>query len=346
MKFFQRRLRLLLVVFGALLAPGSIASHAQAALPDIVKPPPSINLGSTSFYDGFGRLKPGLTVLEYFRWQHSDEISDRDGVENVNFVQPRIDSFPSLTQFIVASKWRPFGGTAGFSVLVPLVGLRTGFAANSPKRLPADEPGFGDIIAGPTYQSKYFLRGTGSRPLKPGSVEEHSRPFLAWRAQFLVQIPNGKFDSKKSVNPGSGYWAVVPYLAATYMPWRKLEMSTRLHYQYNLPTTKLANPPPIPHLVYVNGQAGQLVYGNFTTSYRVTRKLYVGANSYGVYQLSPDRTNGVTVNKARESQFYLGPGGGFDFSRTNTLNVNLYLKVEAHNTASGPALQMLYIHRF
>jgi hypothetical protein len=54
----------------------------------------------------------------------------------------------------------------------------------------------------------------------------------------------------------------------------------------------------------------------------------------------------VTVNKARESQFYLGPGGGFDFSRTNTLNVNLYLKVEAHNTASGPALQMLYIHRF
>ncbi len=348
MKTLQCRCRfdLPLVVLGALLVARSMAAHAQAALPDIVKPPPSINLGSTSFYDGFGRLKPGLTVLKYLRWQHNDEISDRDGVENVNFVQPRIDSFPSLTQFIVASKWRPFGGTAGFSVLVPLVGLRTGFAANSPKRLPADEPGFGDIIAGPTYQSKYFIRGAGSRALQPGSVETHSGPFLAWRTQFLVQIPNGKFDSKKSVNPGSGYWAVVPYLAATYMPWRKLEMSTRLHYQYNLPTTKLANPPPIPHLVYVNGQAGQLVYGNFTTSYKVTRKLYVGANSYGVYQLSPDRTNGVTVSKARETQFYLGPGGGFDFSRTDTLNVNLYLKVEAHNTASGPALQLLYIHRF
>jgi hypothetical protein len=78
----------------------------------------------------------------------------------------------------------------------------------------------------------------------------------------------------------------------------------------------------------------------------VTRKLYLGANSYGVYQLSPDRTNGVTVSNARETQFYLGPGGGYDFSAKNTLNVNLYLKVETHNGTSGPSLQLLYIHRF
>jgi len=314
---------------------------AQTKLPDVVKPPPSINLGSTSFYDGFGRVKPGVTVLEYFRWSHSDEISDGDGVENKRFVAPRIDSFPDLTQLIVATRWHPFGGAAGFSVLVPLVGLRTGFAADSPKTLAAEAPGLGDIIAGPTYQSKFFVRGVSTK------VHEASpAPYLAWRTQLLVQIPNGRFNPTKSINPGSGYWAVVPYLAATYMPWRKVEMSTRLHYQYNLPTTKIANPPPIPHLNYVNGQAGQLVYGNFTGSYRLTKKLYLGANSYGVYQLSPDRTNGVTVSQARETQFYLGPGGGYDFSRRDTLNVNLYLKVESHNTASGPAVQMLYIHRF
>jgi len=318
---------------------------AQAKLPDVVKPPPSINLGSTSFYDGFGRVKPGVTVLEYFRWSHSDAISNGDGMENGNFVRPRIDSFPDLTQFIVATRWRPFGGTAGLSVLVPLVGLRTGFAEDSPRRLAADEPGVGDIIAGPTYQSKFWVRPARAKSQATAS-DAAPAPYLAWRTQLLVQIPNGRFDPNKSINPGSGYWAVVPYVAATYMPWRKVEMSTRLHYQYNLPTTKLANPPPIPHLVYVNGQAGQLVYGNFAGSYRVTRKLYAGANSFAVYQLSPDRTNGVTVSKARETQFYLGPGGGYDFSRTDTLNVNLYLKVEAHNTASGPALQMLYIHRF
>ena len=37
---------------------------------------------------------------------------------------------------------------------------------------------------------------------------------------------------------------------------------------------------------------------------------------------------------------------GVLFAKGNTLNVNLYLKMEAHNTASGPSLQLLYIHRF
>jgi hypothetical protein len=72
----------------------------------------------------------------------------------------------------------------------------------------------------------------------------------------------------------------------------------------------------------------------------------MGVNAYGLYQLSPDKTNGVNVGGARETQFYLGPGGGYDFPRSNTLNVNLYLKMEAHNTASGPSLQLLFIHRF
>ncbi len=326
----------------AIEAPSQTA-QVQAALPDVVKPPPSINLGSTSFYDGFGRVRPGLTVLQYFRWSHNTEISNGEGSENTNFVGPRINAYPALTQAIVATKWRPFGGAAGFSILLPLVDARTSFAPDSPKQLPANGLGFGDIIAGPTYQSKFFVRVPEGKA-SPGSLEPS--PYFAYRMQFLVQIPNGKFDPTKSLNPGSGYWAVVPYLAATYLPSRKVEMSTRLHYQYNLPTTKFANPPPVPHLVYRNGQAGQLVYGNFTGSYRVTRKLYLGTNSYAVYQLSPDKTNGSDVSKARETQFYLGPGGGFDFNRRDTLNVNLYLKVEAHNTASGPSLQLLYIHRF
>jgi hypothetical protein len=337
----------------AILVP--LSSDAQHNLPDVVKPSPSINLGSTSFYDGFGRLKPGFTLLEYLRFSHNTEIGDADGNENPNFVSPRINSLPLLTQLIVTSKWRPFGGAAGFSVLVPLVDVRTSFADNSPRRLLVNQFGLGDIVAGPTYQSKsFFHKSTSVIPAslsagsagRPPAAKADPKPLFAYRIQALVQIPSGEFHPWVNINPGSGYWAVVPYVAATWLPWRKVEMSTRLHYQYNLPTTRIGNPPPIPHLVYVNGQAGQLVYGNFTASYRATRKLYLGANSYGVYQLSPDRTNGVTVIKARETQFYLGPGGGYDFNRRNTLNVNVYLKIESHNTASGPAIQMLYIHRF
>jgi len=330
---------------------------AQQGLPDVVKPPPSINLGSTSFYDGFGRLKPGFTLLEYLRVSHSTDINDAYGNENPNFLSPRIDSLPLLTQVIVTSKWRPFGGAAGFSVLLPLVDVRDSFAENSPKRLLVNQFGLGDIVAGPTYQSRFFFHKPaavpaarwavkGKPPAPPTKPVAEPPPYFAYRVQLLTQIPTGEFHPSVNINPGSGYWAVVPYLAATYLPRRKVEMSTRLHYQYNLPTTKIANPPPIPHLVYHNGQAGQLVYANFAGSYRLTRRLYFGANSYGLYQLSPDKTNGVNVGKARETQFYLGPGGGYDFSKADTLNVNLYLKLEAHNVASGPALQLLYIHRF
>jgi len=178
---------------------------------------------------------------------------------------------------------------------------------------------------------------------KPASRQN---PYFAYRFQFLVQVPNGSFNTARSINQGSGYWAVAPYIAATYLPVARLEMSTRFHYQYNLATDKIPNPPPIPHLIYKNAQAGQLLYDNLTSSYKFTRKLYLGANAYGLYQLSPDKTNGVNVGGAHETQFYLGPGGGYDFPKSNTLNVNLYLKMEAHNTASGPSLQLLYIHRF
>jgi hypothetical protein len=336
------RFLLLTLSTAALLAQPK--ASAQATLPDVVKPPSGINLGSTSFYDGFGRTRPGVTLLEYFRWSHNTEISGANGSENPLFIAPRINAFPDLTQLIVATKWRPLGGTAGFSVLVPLVDLQSSFAANSPKTLSNNGFGFGDIIAGPIWQSK-IDRGEGSRDSSPKPASPQG-PYFAYRFQVLVQVPNGSFDPAKSINQGSGYWAVAPYLAATYLPATRLEMSTRFHYQYNLATDKIPNPPPIPHLVYKNAQAGQLLYDNFTTSYKFTRKLYLGANAYGVYQLSPDKTNGINVGGARETQFYLGPGGGYNFPMSNTLNVNLYLKMEAHNTASGPSLQMLYIHRF
>ncbi|MFY9745025.1 MAG: transporter [Acidobacteriaceae bacterium] len=333
---------LLTISTAVLLAP--LQANAQSSLPDVVKPPSGINLGSTSFYDGFGRTRPGVTVLEYFRWAHIAEISGATGSENPIFTAPRINAFPDLMQVIVATQWRPFGGTAGFSVLVPLVELQSSFAPDSPKTLSNNGFGVGDIIAGPIWQSKIF-DGEGAKDSSPRPASRRN-PYFAYRFQFLVQVPNGSFDPTKSLNQGSGYWALAPYIAATFLPVRGLEMSTRLHYQYNLATDKIPNPPPIPHLTYTSGQAGQLLYDNYTTSYRFTRKLYMGANAYGLYQLSPDKTNGVNVGGARETQFYLGPGGGYDFPRSNTLNVNLYLKMEAHNTASGPSLQLLFIHRF
>lgn len=342
--FPARKTRLLFILALLLCCEAGTA----LPLPDVVKPPSGINLGSTSFYDGFGRLRPGVTVLTYFRWSDNTEISTASGVENPIFVAPHITVFSAVTQVIVASRWHPFGGTAGFSVLAPFVDVQASFAPNSPKTLSTNGFGVGDIIAGPGYQSRYFFRGTVPALLgrRTPRGSNQPAPYFGFRAQLVVQIPTGRLNAAKSINQGSGYWAVVPYIAAAYLPRPRFETSTRLHYEYNLPTQKISDPPLISHLIYRSGQAGQLVYGNYTDSYRFTRNLYLGSNMYAVYQLSPDKTNGVKVGKARETQIFEGPGGGYDFSPADTLNINLYLKVEAHNTADGPSLQLLYIHRF
>jgi hypothetical protein len=326
-----------------------LAGHAQQTLPDVVKPPGGINLGSTSFYDGFGRIRPGVTVLEYFRWTHDTEIANATGGENPRFIAPRLNLFPDIVQVSAATKWRPFGGSTALSIYFPFVQINASFAPNSPAKLTSYGFGMGDITAGPIFQARPLVRSpksslSGRVAGRPPAPE--TRPWFVYRLQLLLQFPVGAFDTSKNLNPGTGYWAVIPYVAATYLPTRRWEMSTRLHYQYNFQTSRIADPPVIPNLVYKSGQAGQIVYGNFTTSYKLTRRLYAGANSYELYQLNPDKTNGVSVDKARETQAYLGPGGGFDFNENNLLHVNLYLKVEAHNTVAGPSLQVQYIHRF
>jgi hypothetical protein len=241
---------LLTISTAVLLAP--LQANPQPSMPDVVKPPSGINLGSTSFYDGFGRTRPGVTVLEYFRWARNTEIDGANGSENPIFIAPRINAFPDLTQVIVATKWRPLGGTAGFSALVPLVELQSSFAPDSPKTLSNTGFGVGDIIAGPIWQSKIFDgQGVKDSSANPASRQD---PYFACRLQFLVQVPNGSFDPARNLNQGSGYWAVAPYIASTFLPVSRLEMSTRFHYQYKLATNKIPNPPPIPHLAYTSGR--------------------------------------------------------------------------------------------
>jgi hypothetical protein len=56
------------VAFLVSLLPVHFARAQSPVLPDVVKLPPGINTGSSSFYDGFGGSDPGWTSLNYFRW--------------------------------------------------------------------------------------------------------------------------------------------------------------------------------------------------------------------------------------------------------------------------------------
>jgi hypothetical protein len=318
----------------AVISAGSGGTRAQDfAMPDTVTPPKALNLGSTSFFDGFGRTDEGWTWLQYARYESLGRITDADGHDVPYFKDPSIRVFSALIQICYTTDIHPFGGDAiGFMANAPLISLNSSFASDSPVKLSNNGFGIGDLVWGPSYQSRIMT--------------SHGRPVFGWRLQFAVMSPSGMFNKNVNINQGAGYWGVNPYIAATLVPVPGLEFSTRLNYQYNFQTTNFSNPPPIPGLIYRNGQAGQIVYDNLDASYQVAEKIHLGVNAYVLAELTPDRTNGQIVPRSRETEIYLGPGGRYVFHGADALNVNLYLPVISHNGSPGPQINVQYVHRF
>jgi hypothetical protein len=307
--------------------------HAHAAVPSTVSIPGGGNYGSTSYYDGFGRVTPGFTLLQYGTYEDITAIKDAAGDDSPAFKDPHIQAFVSLTQVSYTTNWHPFGGDGvAFSVAVPLVDLNSSFASSSPVKLSNNNFAVGDTVFGPIYQSRYYFEG--------------HRPVFAWRFQLIILAPTGGFNRNKNINQGSEYWAINPYISATWVPLPKLEFSTRFNYQYNLQTNQIPSPPPIPGLVYKNGQAGDYIYDNFDASYKLTHKFELGFNGFFIDQLGLNKTNGISVGKSRESEVYIGPGIHYAYNPSNLININLYLPVEAANASVGPKFNVQYIHRF
>lgn len=324
------------LMVAALAAAGAPASTGAASLPDTVSAPKSINLGSTSFFDGFGRTDEGWTLLQYARYENLTRITDDQGQDNPLFKGTDIQVFVAQTQLSYTSSWHPLGGDGvGISALLPFAAFRSSFQQDSPVKLNHDEFGQGDLSIGPFYQS----------PHAPGA----DGTMLSWRAQLSITAPTGSVDEpseRVSLNQGSGFWALNPYLAVTWLPTARIDLNARVNYQYNFATTAIQNPPPIPGLVYHNGQAGAIVYGNFAAAYAVTAAVFLGVNGYALTQLDPDKTNGQQVAHSQETELSVGPGARYVVDAADALNLNLYLPVVSRNATSGTQLNLQFVHRF
>jgi len=317
----------------ALLIAALSGELAAAEMPDTISVPKGGNYGSTSFFDGFGRTQEGFTLLEYGRYENLNSINDAAGNPNPLFDGTHISVYVSLTQLSYTSDWHPFGGDAvGFSAAIPLIDVSSSFADNSPVKLSNNGFGIGDLVWGPIYQSKLYMRDGAA--------------YFAWRAQLIILSPTGNLDQAHSINQGSGYWAVNPYVTFTYLPVAKVEISNRFNYQYNLQGSRFSSPPPIPGVQYISGQAGQMVYDNFDASFALLPDRFLGLNGYVVEQLNPDKTNGQTVANSLVRALYLGPGGRIVFPNKDSLNLNFYLKLISKNDTSGTKVSFQYIHRF
>lgn len=321
---------------------GALALGAAFALPAAHAgnlEPAGINTGGTSFFDGFGATKPGLAYLGYYQYQHYDRIDDNNGNESPGFKSPNIDVFLMLNQLAYTTDKTFFGGDAhlGFTGLLPILHFNTSFGSGSPATLDSQD-GVGDLTLGAYLQFNPVIQG--------------GRPVYSQRVEFDVIVPTGQYSSNTDINPGSGFWSINPYWAATWLPTPKTEISWRLHYLYNFSNK---NPRDPAHLGLASAKAGQAMWVNFTGSYALNPELHVGLNGYYFQQLSNDsyewKAGSTPVDMpygdtGKAEVLAIGPGLFWKADERNMWFVNLYDQVQAKNHVRGTVLNVHWVHPF
>lgn len=311
--------------------------HAQtprnAQTPDLMKLPPALNLGATTFRDGFLPTKPSCSYFQYLRRNAWNELHDKDGNNIPGFKDFELNATGGASQLVCATPVKILGGTLGFHTLVPYGDLHS---SSDPSGIVLQDNGFG---VGDLFVASY---------LQMPPVVRDGRVVYSQRFEFTAIAPVGKFDSKKDINQSSGYWSLNPYWAGTWFPHPKLEITWRAHYLYNFETTRVPT-SLIPNAgqLFKNGQAGQAAWTNFTFGYSITDKLSIGLTGYYLKQLTDDKLNGVSYSGGKEEALYMGPGAHFSFDEKNKMNVNVYFPVLDENRPSGGVqLNLVYGYFF
>ena len=310
--------------------------------------PAGLNLGLTSFFDGFGRNEEGFVYLGYAFYSTAHSINGNDGKPVPVFNNPKIDAYTLLTQFVYVLPETLFGGEAhpGLDVILPVIAFSSSFDPPPPApglQLTSNGVGLGDLVVGPFLQWKPIFSG--------------GRPVLSHRLELDVILPTGKYDPNKDINQGSNFVSFNPYWAVTVLPVHRLEISARFHYLYNFTNDRPANPPPgMPGVVGV--QAGQAFWVNYAASVEVVDRLHIGVNGYFFAQLTDDeytyadgtKNNGQAVpelgDEGKAKFLTVGPGAFWDVDKENKLFFNAYFTVLADNRPSSMVFNLHYIHSF
>jgi hypothetical protein len=293
--------------------------------------PAGINLGGTSFNDGFGGLTPGWVYVQIAQYSHFDAINDANGKPVGAFKDPGIDAYVALNQLLYTSPIHVFGGVLAATALLPVIDLHSQFADNSPVKLKANGFGIGDLTFGPYLQMPPVIR--------------NGRPIFSQRFEFDVIAPIGGYNRHADINQSSGFWSLNPYWAFSVLPTPKFTFSARLHYLYNFTNNDPAGSGPA-FTIPASYQAGQAAWTNFTASYNFTRHFEVGVSGYYFQQFTQDKTNGVSQGKSKTTNFSMGPGAFWFYNPTNLIEGEVYLPVVEKNTTSGVHVVVRYLHIF
>jgi hypothetical protein len=311
--------------------------------------PAGINLGSTSFLDGFGRNEEGFTYLNYLQYGRARSINGNDGKALAFFNDPKIDAFVFVNQVVYVLPAKLFDDSAhiGIDFILPVVAFNTSFAPPPPApgvQLQDNGFGLGDLTFGPLIQFRPTLAD--------------GRPVFSTRVEFDVIAPIGSYDPDKDINQGANFASLNPYWAMTVLPLAHLELSVRFNYLYNFKNWRpalgryysLAGAPPVR-----SAQAGQAGWANFAASYEIIHGLHAGINGYyfrqfnlDLYEMQDGSSNPGTGfgDSGLASILAVGPGALWEFAAHDKLFANVYFQTSVHNLAQSTVFNLHWVHGF
>ena len=105
------------------LASAALTAHA---IQPTVTLPQSIDLGNTSFMDGFGGQPGQLAIQSYLSFAHADAYKTNNGSNSPAFNDPRVNATTYLEQLLyqLPTNTTILGGHPGFDAILPLVAKR------------------------------------------------------------------------------------------------------------------------------------------------------------------------------------------------------------------------------
>jgi hypothetical protein len=345
--------------------------------------PAGINLGGTSFFDGFGRDSGGFTAIDYLVWTNSDRINGKEPVPNTEqtakqasqrspyFINPRFDIITHLRQIIYTLPYKIFNvAYAGVDFIVPFVGFMTSFeektasTAGVGSKLTHNGIGIGDLTFGPMLQ------------FRPVIVD--GRPLFSNRIELDFIAPTGDYNPYKDLNQGANFTSFNPYWAGTIVPVPFIELSVRVNYLYNFKNYHPAlnfrdNTGKKVFLEAASriksSQAGQAGWLNFAASLELfpnlipvdtATSLSIGVNGYyfqqfnlDIWELEDPATQSVYTEPGYELHdtgkaklLALGPGIFFKAGRHDKFTANLYFQLIAENKAQCTVTNVRWVHGF
>lgn len=285
----------------ALLTPGVASAQSK---PSVTLPP--LDLGQTSFLDG--EAGPGGLLEIIGNGTGAGYFTDRRGRSLDGRHKQWVSTLVVHPAYV--SGVPALGGRLGIEFLFPFSAVHL----DVPGAPATTQGGVGDITISPFVQwSDRHLLG---------------HP-LALRLAVQVVAPTGTYSPGRQVSTGQNAWQVSPYLAFTWRPADRWEVSGRAIYDWSG-----RNDRPAAMLAAGSSQAADQFAMNLSASYAVSDTWRLGMAGYALQTLRNARVDGRGVAGSGQRAFALGPGFRWSHGSTSVIGT-AYREFATENRPEG-----------